>query len=228
VLESIARILQLNDEMQSYLLGLAADKPSRPRPRARKEVVPPSINRLLDTIDLPAFVEGRYLDVLAANALAAALSPRLVPGRNRLRDVFLDSEERALFPDWDLAAAGIVASFRQTVGTDTENPRIIELVGELSLSSQRFRELWARHDVRGRQGAAMRFVHPQVGELLFDREKLLIGGTDGIMLVIYHAIPGSASAEKLVLLGSALPVPGETLDAGGVREELARRIENLR
>jgi hypothetical protein len=48
---------------------------------------------------MPAFIEGRYLDVLAANALAATVSPPLVTGRNRLRDVFLDPDERDLFID---------------------------------------------------------------------------------------------------------------------------------
>jgi transcriptional regulator with XRE-family HTH domain len=228
VLDSIARVLQLDDETASYLRGLAADKPRRPRPRARRETLPPSIGRLLTTIALPAFVEGRYLDVLGANPLAAALSPRLTPGANRLRDVFLDAAERALFPNWEQAAAGIVASFRQSIGTDTDDPRIIELVGELSLGSQRFRELWARHDVRGRQGAAMRFDHPQVGDLRLDREKLLIGGTDGIMLVIYHAEAGSESAEKLALLGSALAVPGHAFDSGGVGEHLTGSVKNHR
>ena len=48
---------------------------------------------------LPAFAEGRYLDVLAANPLAAAISPRLVSGGSRLRDVFLDEAEQDLFED---------------------------------------------------------------------------------------------------------------------------------
>ena len=43
-------------------------------------------------LPVPAFVEGRYLDVLVANPLATALSPRLRAGGNRLRDVFLDPD----------------------------------------------------------------------------------------------------------------------------------------
>ena len=105
------------------------------------------------------------------------------------------------------------------MGTDTADPRFIELVGELSLASPRFRRLWGRHDVRPRQGAQMVFDHPQVGELRLNREKLLVGGTDGIMLVIYHADAGSTDADKLALLGSATAaeplVPGAIgVDAG--------------
>nr|WP_231954757.1 hypothetical protein [Actinoplanes derwentensis] len=66
-----------------------------------------------------------------------------------------------------------------------------------------FRRLWARHDVRTRSGAVVAFQHPQVGELVLNREKLLVSGTDGMMLVIYHPDAGTDAAEKLVLLAAA-------------------------
>ena len=136
--------------------------------------------------------------------LAEAISPRLVPGRNRLRDVFLDEAEAAMFPDWERATAALVASFRTAVGTETDDPRVVELVGRLSLTSTRFRQLWARHDSCNRRRiASITFEHPQVGPLTLDREKLLLNDTDGIMLVIYHPEPGTESADKLALLASA-------------------------
>ena len=164
--------------------------------------MPVGIATLVATLPLPAFVEGRYLDVLAANPLATALSPRLRVGGNRLLDLFLDPAERAMFPNSELAARGLVAGFRQSVGTNTDDPRFIELVGELSIASPDFRRLWARHDVGPRQGAVVPFDHPQVGELRLNREKLLIGGTDSIMLVVYHPDAGSDAADKLALLAS--------------------------
>jgi transcriptional regulator with XRE-family HTH domain len=211
VLQSIARVLQLDDD--AYLLGLAADKPRRARRRPQREVVPPSIVRLVHALGLPSFVEGRYLDVLAANRWATAFSPRLTPGRNRLRDVFLDQAEAAMFPHWERTTAGLVASFRNSVGTDADDPRVVELVGELSVASPRFRQLWARHDVGTRPTAvSMTFEHPQVGPITLDREKLLLNGTNGMMLVIYHAEPGSDSADKLSLLASASLTPAKSAD----------------
>ncbi len=150
VLESIARVLLLDDDATAHLLRLGADSPRRHRrrPRPRKETVPPGITKLLATLPLPALVEGRYFDVLAANALATALSPRFTAGANRLRSLFLDPAEQALYPYWEGAAGGMVAGFRESVGTDTDDPRFIELVGELSLASPLFSRLWARHDVQ--------------------------------------------------------------------------------
>jgi len=181
--------------------------------------VPAGIRQLLGVLGLPAFVEGRYFDVLAANDLARALSPNLQSGQNRLRAVFLDPAEQALYPDWDQATAGLVAGFRESVGTDADDPRFVQLVGELSLSSERFRRLWARHDVQSREGMPTRLHHPQVGDLTLSREKLSIGGAAGQLLVIYHAQPGSGSAEKLAILSSlaapAAPVTAEDQDRSG-------------
>ncbi|MFF8571200.1 helix-turn-helix domain-containing protein [Streptomyces sp. NPDC015408] len=201
VLEALAGVLRLDDDTRAHLFGLAAARPRRTR-RRHRETVPPSTARFVELLPVPAFVEGRHLDVLTANPLAAALSPRLITGGNRLRDVFLDPAEQSLFPDWEGAAAALVAGFREAVGTDTDDPRCVELVGELSLASPLFRRLWARHDVRPRGSATVLFRHPQVGDLTLSREKLHITDTDGMMLVAFHPVPGTRDAERLALLGA--------------------------
>ena len=216
VLEALARVLCLDQAATDYLLGLAAPRPHRRRHRPRRETVPASIRQMLHVLGLPAFVEGRYFDVLAANSLAGALSPNLQEGQNRLCAVFLDPAEQALYPDWEQATARMVAGFRESVGTDTADPRFVQLVGELSLSSERFRQLWARHDVQIREGTPALIRHPQVGDLTLSREKLTIGGTEGQLLVIYHAPPGTSSAEKLSLLGSLVSPTVADETASGV------------
>lgn len=204
VLEAIARVLRLDADSVTYLVGLVAEKPRSSRRTVRRETVPPSLAKLVASLPMPAFVEGRYLDVLAANSLAAALSPRLVTGANRLRDVFLDPDERALFVDWDAATGVLVSAFRQSVGAETDDIRFVELVGELSLASPRFRRLWARHDVGGRRGGVVRFDHPVVGELNLNREKLILAEAPNLTVAIYHADSDGPDAEKLALLSSTV------------------------
>jgi hypothetical protein len=63
-------------------------------------------------------------------------------------------------------------------------------------------KLWARHDARAKRGRVSRLTHPQMGELDLQSNKLDIGGSDGLLLVVFHAEPGSRSAELLGLLGS--------------------------
>jgi transcriptional regulator with XRE-family HTH domain len=222
VLEALARVFGLDATATQYLLGLSSARPAAPR-RPRREVVPAGTRQLLDVIGLPALVESRTFDVLAANRLATALSPSLRPGTNRLRSVFLDEAERDLYPDWEQMIGGLVAAFRASLGSDVEDPRIAQLVGELSLASEPFRRLWARHDVKAPAGGATRLLHPQVGPLELRREKLTIGGTGGQLLVVYHAEPGSESARSLALLGSLAAseadVWSENRDRAGVPGE---------
>jgi transcriptional regulator with XRE-family HTH domain len=198
VLESLARVLRLDELEQEYLLGLAATRP-RPRRRRRPERVPARLHQLLAGVQVPAFVEGRAFDVLASNRLAVALSPRLQPGYNRLRSLLLDPEEQAFQQDWTRSAEGFIAAFRKSIGDDVDDPRFVELVGQLALSSERFRTLWARHDVRSLEGGTTTVNHPVVGELRLYRDKLPVGD---LLLVLYYADQGSESDEKLRLLAS--------------------------
>ncbi|MEU3853798.1 helix-turn-helix transcriptional regulator [Streptomyces sp. NPDC029554] len=202
VLEALARVLLLDDDATEHLLALGADRPRRRRRRPARETVPHGVAQLVATLPLPALVEGRYFDVLAANPLATALSPRFTPGANRLRSLFLDPAEQALYPGWEQAAAGMVAGFRQSIGADTDDPRCIELVGELSLASPLFSRLWARHDVVACAGAPKYVDHPQVGGLWLNRERLSVDGTIGQTLVVYHPAPGRTDADSLTLLAA--------------------------
>jgi transcriptional regulator with XRE-family HTH domain len=210
VLESLARVLYLDELEQEYLLGLAAPRPKQKR-RRKPERVPPRLHQLLASVQVPAFVEGRAFDVLASNRLAVALSPRLQPGYNRLRSLLLDPEEQAFQQDWTRSAEGFIAAFRKSIGDDIDSPRFVELAGELALSSERFRTLWARHDVRSLEGGTTTVNHPVVGELRLHRDKLPVGD---VLLVLYYADQGSDSDEKLRLLASmaqAAPTPVEPL-----------------
>ena len=175
--------------------------------------VPARLHDLLAALDLPAFVEDRYFDVLASNAVAVALSPRLVPGENRLRSLLLDPEEREFHRDWDRAVVSFVAAARHTLGHESGDPRAVELVGELSIASARFRELWARHDVKALDGGSTVVVHPLVGELALHREKLPVGD---LILVIYYPAEHSPASDALRLLTTlAAPLPAAPLPPAG-------------
>lgn len=201
VVEAIARVLRLDPGEAAYLHALARPRLKRAsRPGAEK--VPPGTLRLLASLPVPAFVQDRYLNVLAASPMAQALSPNMRPGVNRLLAAFLDPGERELHEDWEQSTAAAVGQLRAAMGSETDDPRMAALVGELSMKSDRFRRLWAQQDVVRRAGSRARMRHPEVGDLELHREKLIIAGTEDQVLVIYHADPGTASARALALLGS--------------------------
>ncbi|MFQ1002808.1 helix-turn-helix transcriptional regulator [Modestobacter sp. SSW1-42] len=211
VLESIARVLQFDDDHFAHLMTLVAEVPRHRRRPTRRQTPPPGVLKLLDSLAQPAVVEDRYFDVLAVNQMATVLSPAFAVGRNQLRDPFLDPAVQGMHLDWEQVTECFVANLRQAVGTDVDDPRFIELTGELSLASERFRRLWARHEVRGQRGTPILLDHPQVGQLTLNRERLAVDGADDLHLVVYHPDAGSSDADKLALLASAaVPVSGTT------------------
>jgi transcriptional regulator with XRE-family HTH domain len=203
VLDALARALQLDEDATAYLHRLASPPTRRRRKISRPERVPAGILQLIESwSDTPAYVHGRYMDVLAANALATALAPYHVKGANLVRAAFLDPRVRDMYGDWEWITESTVAGLRALVGPDVDDPRLNELIGELSVRSERFRQLWARHDVRSKRSGKTRIDHPQVGPLELSHEKLPIPDTDRQTLVVYHAKPGSPSAQALALLAT--------------------------
>ncbi|HEY8985127.1 MAG TPA: helix-turn-helix transcriptional regulator [Streptomyces sp.] len=205
VLEALARVLRLDADTTAYLLGL-----TRPRSRAAGpavERVPDGLRQLLGTWDRhPAYVQNGLTDILAVNALAAALAPKYEVGGNLLRSLFLGPAEHD--GNWERITEDAVAVLRAR--TDADDPRLHALVDELSRGSDRFRALWARHQVQRQMEYAIRMRHPLVGELELYKHKLTVDGYDGLSLVVLHAAPGSRSAELLEILGSlSAPAPQE-------------------
>jgi hypothetical protein len=199
VVDGLAQALQLNEESSEYLHALARPRPRRRPPRRRADGAPPGVQRLIACWSrTPAYVLNHRLDVLAANPLAQAVSPAFTPGVNLLRAIFLDPEFRKK-PDWDRTAEVTAAGLRALVGPDVEDPDLAELVDELSVKSERFRSLWARHDVRAGAVGTARFEHPEVGELELSWEKLDIPGVHQ-SVIIFYAEPGSPSEKALAQL----------------------------
>ena len=85
-------------------------------------------------------------------------------------------------------------------GVDEEDPRVVELVDELSAHSATFRRLWARHDVRVSAPASFGLDQPLVGPLVLKPERFAIIGTESQVLIVQHTEPGSPSERALQLL----------------------------
>jgi len=214
VIDALARALRLDAEAAAHLHALSRPPPSRPRPE-ETERAPASIERLIALWpNTPAYVQGRHLDVLAANALVTALSPVFTPGVNLVRAVFLDPELRRSFRDREGLAYTAAARLRALMGPNVDDPRLVELVGELSVRSDEFRRLWARHDIQVRAPHSFGLNHPLVGPLELTLERFAMIGTEAQVLVVQHPEPGSSSERALSLLAAI--VAGE--DRGNSQE----------
>ncbi|HWD80775.1 MAG TPA: helix-turn-helix transcriptional regulator [Kribbella sp.] len=201
ILDAVADVLKLTGDERKHLAVLA--KPVRRKRRRTTQRVRPGVQRLLDSMtDVPAFVLGYRMDVLAWNDLAAALNGFGQQQRNVPRMVFLDPAMRDFYPDWEAVAAESVDYLRLYAGRYPDDPELAELVGELSIHSPEFREYWARHDVKDKTFGAKVLQHPVVGEIAVDYETLQLPGDPDQLLVTYTVEPGSASEQNLRLLAS--------------------------
>ncbi|MER6815887.1 helix-turn-helix transcriptional regulator [Spirillospora sp. NPDC000708] len=203
VLDALGRALHLDADARAHLFRLAGTAPELPPSARPAEQVSPALRQLMDGYPgAPAFVMNRTLDVLAANALADALYAPFEPADNLARMTFLDPAGRTFYTDWDRAAQAAVANLRQAAGFDPDDPRLRELVGALTEHSADFTRLWNSHTVRGKTRDAKNFLHPDVGALTLTYQAFDVRDAPGQQLVIYHAEPGSPSAQSLELLGT--------------------------
>lgn len=208
VLDSLARALQLDDAETAHLFDLArtarASATSR-KPRKGAEAIRPSIQRVLDAItDAPALVRNNYFDYLGANPLGRALYRPIFdePHPNSALFAFLDPAAPHFYVDWEKTTQELVATLRGEAGRNPYDKRLTDLVGELSTRSERFRTLWAAHNVRYHRSGVKRLHHPVVGDLELTYEAFELPADPGLTLSTYTAEPGSASADALRVLGS--------------------------
>lgn len=218
LLAGIARALRLSDEEHEYLRMLVGVRP--PRSKSAEPRVGGPLRDLLDVLPTPALVLGPRTDIIGWNASATALfldfAEIPVHQRALVRMVFLEPRMRGLFLDWEQVAAEAVDRLRMAAARTPGDPRLAQLVGELSVHDADFRRWWAGHGVRAMAGGRKRLRHPVVGELELDWQVLQVLSASEQTLVTYTAAAGSPSAEALRILDSwsapAAPARPDTVD----------------
>ncbi|MGW0823858.1 helix-turn-helix domain-containing protein [Streptomyces sp. NPDC002845] len=208
VLDAVAHALRLNEEERDHLIRLAQpDRQSTTQAAPPPQRLRPTIQHLLDTLGVPAYVVSRRMDILGWNRLAAAVfgdwAPLSPEERNVARLTFLSPAARDRFADPGRTALRVVGVLRMNAGKSPGDSYLSSLIQELSQKSEEFRQLWARHEVScGTVGDSVRMRHPLVGEFDLAHEPMALPGDAPMRLNTYHAEPGSRSEEALRMLAS--------------------------
>ncbi|MGP8300296.1 helix-turn-helix domain-containing protein [Streptomyces inhibens] len=207
VLDAIGNALRLTPAERDHLRRLARPVSRRVRPAARPQRVRPALQQLIDTMEnIPAYVVGRRLDIIGWNRFGSDLLGDLaaVPAerRNLAWHVFLDPAARELYESWDAKAADVVGYLRRDAGRNPDDPEMASLIGQLSLRSPEFRQLWSAHDVQDKGFGVKVVNHPPAGRLTLAYETLTLPADPDQQMITYHAEPGSPSVEALRLLAS--------------------------
>lgn len=215
ILDSVARALRLDEAETDHLHDLAraaAPWPTRQRKPRTDQTIRPSLQRLVDAVtDAAIWVRDRRMNPVTANPLGRALYAPVLEdpeGRgNTARFMFLSPAAHTFFPDWDTNADAIVATMRGYAGQNPRDKQLTDLIGELVTRSEAFRIRWAAHNVRHHRTGVKRFHHPQVGDMELTYEAMNLPGNPDWLMFGYTAEPGTASAERLRLLGSLAATP---------------------
>jgi len=201
VVDALAAALRVPEDGRQHLFRLAGLSP-----RAHGEVSVRVDPALLELMSMwphnPALVYSRSYDVLASNAIADALFSQWAHSTNLLHVVFTEPGARSFYRDWTAVAEDAVAGFRHGYGQAPNDPRIRTVLTELLDGSAEFAQLWTRQDARRKSAQRKDFCHPEVGTLSLRMQTFDVRSSPGQELVVYHAEPGSPSADALALLGS--------------------------
>jgi transcriptional regulator with XRE-family HTH domain len=202
VLESLARVLQLNANERKHLFLLA----HRHFPMEEKSTelrISSTLQIFLDQMELhPASVIDARLNVVGWNNAFRAVygNYESFSGRERnLLWITFSSEyfRRIKGDHWEEAALRCLAQFRAGYGRFVEDPWWSEQIAELSGISREFKEMWQRQEVIYAPQGLKILYHPVAGKLTFDNLSFTADDSPELQVVINMPHGGTDTAEKV-------------------------------
>jgi transcriptional regulator with XRE-family HTH domain len=214
---AIAQGLHLSLDERDHLFRLAGHNP--PARGAAGEHISPGLLRILDRLDdTPAEIVTELGETLRQTPMGVALTGDTTGFTGPMRSLgyrwFAHPAGRRLHDPRDHAFLSrmFASGLRGIVTLRGPGSRAAQLADLLLASSAEFRELWEGHEIGVRPQEVKRFVHPEVGALELACQSLL-DPDQAHRLLVYTAVPGSESDEKLRLLSviGAQPLPAAAM-----------------
>ncbi|MEN8673660.1 helix-turn-helix transcriptional regulator [Nocardioides sp.] len=213
MIASIAQGLHLSLDERDHLYHLAGHRP--PERGAASDHVSPGMLRILDRLtDTPAEIVTELGETLRQTPLGIALvgdADRFTgPERSIGYRWFTRPEVRDLHPpeDHERFSRMYASGLRGVIGVRGPESKAARLAASLLERSEEFRALWEEHQIGITPHEVKRYLHPSVGLLELSCQ-ILQDPRQSHSLLVYTAVPGSESYEKLQLLsvvGVSAPV----------------------
>lgn len=204
MIASIAQGLHLSVDERDHLFQLAGHRP--PARGASSDHISPGLLRILDRLqDTPAEIVTELGETLRQTPLGVALTGETTRLSGPFRSIgfrwFADPASRRLYAesDHEFLSRLWVSGLREVMTRRGPGSRAASYVEQLLPLSEEFRTLWERHEVGIRPQVGKNFVHPELGSLELSCQTL-VDPVQSHALLVYTAVPGSESDEKLRLL----------------------------
>ena len=203
---SIAQGLHLSLDERDHLFRLAGLSPPVRAPGG--DHIAPGLLRIFDRLgDTPAEIVTELGETLRQTPLGVALTGDTMrfagPARSRVYRWFTDPGCRRLYPPEEHAyhSRVLVSGLRQVSSVRGPGSRAAALADLLLAESAEFRTLWEQHEIGLSFDEVKNYVHPEVGPLRLNCQRLLDPSQSHLMLV-FTAEPGTEDAERLRLLSA--------------------------
>jgi transcriptional regulator with XRE-family HTH domain len=204
MLASIAQGLHLSIDERDHLFRLAGHNP--PPRGSSSEHISPGLLRVLDRLhDTPAEIVTELGETLRQTPMGVALTGDTTqytgPARSSGYRWFTDPSARDLYAPEQHAfmTRMYAAGLRGIVTLRGPASRAAYLADLLLDSNEEFRRVWDDHEIGIRPREVKHFVHPEVGALELTCQRL-IDPDQAHSLMVYTAVPGTESYEKLQVL----------------------------
>lgn len=204
MISAIAQGLRLTPDERDHLLRLSGHNP--PARGTAGEHVNAGLLRILERLDgTPAEIVTELGETLRQSPLGIALTGDRTRYTGPARSIgyrwFTDPAVRARYhpDDHALHSRVFAAGLRKMVTLRGPGSRAAHLLDLLLGESAEFRAVWEDHEIGVHYNGVKRYVHPEVGHLELTCQTLLDPDQSHLLLV-YTAVPGSESHEKLRLL----------------------------
>ncbi|WP_255951890.1 helix-turn-helix transcriptional regulator [Streptomyces odontomachi] len=217
VLDSVARVLRLDNTERRHLYVLAGLNPPAMEAAAAGEDMCEGLQRLIDTwMPYPAHIMDPYWNNIRYNdASALVLGMRPEADNNCLVMFFTDPIYRARSTSWERNAPQVVAQYRAACSERPHDDGFEEVVARARRESDEFAALWERQDIAPSGVMNKELDNPLVGPLLFESTSLRVPARPDLTLTLHTPREGTDTAEKLQWLtspegrrGTMYPVAG--------------------
>ncbi|WP_067702320.1 helix-turn-helix transcriptional regulator [Nocardia jejuensis] len=188
VLGALADALRLNEIERHHFGKLAFGmEETCPSSGQAREQVSETVQAVIDALHpTPAFILGRWLDLLAWNPawrdLAEPLGVFDEAGQgNFAHYLFTNPDARKYFLNWDDAADMVTSSLRASHTRFADDASVAATITALNRTPE-FARRWREHRVSDHRSFILRIDHPQRGEIEIEAETLDPAADQSVMV----------------------------------------------